>query len=73
MSRARLARAVVPAAKASARKPSLLAGGNPRIAKADGAAPARACIAVMPGWKGDVGRRLDALLVRRGRASSDQK
>jgi hypothetical protein len=46
------------------RKPAVLAGGNPRIAKADGEAPVRAYIAAMPGWKRDVGRRLDALIVR---------
>lgn len=45
-------------------KPTLLAGGNPQIAKADGAAPVRAYIAAMPGWKSDVGRRLDALIER---------
>jgi len=45
-------------------KPRLLAGGNPRIAKADGNAPVRAYLAAMPGWKRDVGRRLDALIVR---------
>ena len=42
----------------------LLSGGNPRIAKADGDAPVQAYIAAMPGWKRDVGRRLDALIVR---------
>jgi hypothetical protein len=48
-----------------ARKPPrLLAGGNPRIAKAEGDAPVQAYIAGMPGWKRDVGRRLDALVVR---------
>src|SRR6266496_4742192 len=41
-----------------------LSGGNPRIAKADGDAPVQAYIAAMPGWKRDVGRRLDALIVR---------
>jgi hypothetical protein len=46
------------------RKPALLAGGNPRIAKGDGDAPVQAYIAAMPGWKRDVGRRLDALIVR---------
>jgi hypothetical protein len=45
-------------------KPTRLAGGNPQIAKADGHAPVRAYIAAMPGWKRDVGRRLDALIVR---------
>jgi len=45
-------------------KPALLAGGNPQIAKADGDVPVQAYIAAMPGWKRDVGRRLDALVVR---------
>jgi len=45
-------------------KPALLAGGNPQIAKADGDAPVQAYIAAMPDWKRDVGRRLDALIVR---------
>jgi hypothetical protein len=45
-------------------KPKLLAGGNPRIAKGDGNAPVRAYIAALPGWKRDVGRRLDALIVK---------
>ncbi len=45
-------------------KPVLLAGGNPQIAKADGDAPVQAYIAAMPGWKRDVGRRLDTLIAR---------
>jgi hypothetical protein len=45
-------------------KPVLLAGGNPQIAKAYGDAPVQAYIAAMPGWKSDLGRRLDALIVR---------
>jgi hypothetical protein len=45
-------------------KPKLLAGGNPQIAKAHGDAPVQAYIAAMPGWKRDVGRRLDALIAR---------
>jgi hypothetical protein len=45
-------------------KPILLAGGNPQIAKADGNAPVQAYIAAMPGWKRDVGRRLDAIIER---------
>ena len=40
----------------------LLSGGNPQIARADGAAPVKAYIAAMPGWKHDVGRRLDRLI-----------
>jgi hypothetical protein len=53
-----------PADTRGAAKPTLLAGGNPQIAKADGDAPVQAYIAAMPGWKRDVGRRLDALIVR---------
>ena len=50
---------------ASQAKPvKLLAGGNPRIAKADGDAPVQAYIAAMPGWKRDIGRQVDALIVR---------
>ena len=52
------------AAKRVAAKPALLAGGNPQIAKAEGDAPVQAYIAAMPGWKRDVGRRLDAVIVR---------
>ena len=51
-------------AKRAGAKPVLLAGGNPQIAKADGDAPVQAYIAAMPGWKSDVGRRLDELIVR---------
>lgn len=51
------------ASKARA-KPALLAGGNPQIAKGEGDAPVQAYIAAMPGWKSDVGRRLDALITR---------
>ena len=50
-----------------ARRPEpveLLSGGNPQIAKADGDAPVQAYIAAMPGWKRDLGKRLDALIVR---------
>jgi len=50
--------------KPDAAKPPLLAGGNPQIAKADGDAAVQAYIAAMPGWKSDVGRRIDALVVR---------
>ena len=42
----------------------VLSGGNPRIAKADGDTPVQAYIAGMPGWKRDLGKRLDALIVR---------
>ncbi|TKT76938.1 DUF1801 domain-containing protein [Aquamicrobium sp. LC103] len=42
----------------------LLSGGNPQIAKGYGDGPVQAYIAAMPGWKSDIGRRLDALIVR---------
>ena len=51
-------------AKRAAAKPALLAGGNPQIAKASGDVPVQAYIAAMPGWKREVGRRLDTLIVR---------
>jgi hypothetical protein len=47
-----------------ARPVKLLSGGNPQISKADGDAAVQAYIAGMPGWKRDVGRRLDALIVQ---------
>jgi hypothetical protein len=43
-------------------QPVLLAGGNPQIAKGEGDAPVQAYIAAMPGWKRDIGQRLDALI-----------
>jgi hypothetical protein len=46
------------------KKPALLSGGNPQIAKADGDAPVQAYIAAMPGWKSALGKRIDALVVR---------
>ena len=48
----------------AAAPPTLLSGGNPQIAKGDGNAPVQAYIGAMPGWKRDVGRRLDALITR---------
>jgi hypothetical protein len=50
------------APKRSAKKPVLLSGGNPQIAKGFGDAPVKAYLAAMPGWKRAVGRRLDALV-----------
>jgi len=55
------------AAKAPGSKsaePVLLSGGNPQIAKGFGDAPVQAYITAMPGWKRDLGRRLDALIVK---------
>lgn len=45
-------------------KPRLLSGGNPQIPKGDGDGPVQAYIEAMPGWKREVGRRLDGLVVR---------
>lgn len=45
-------------------KPVLLAGGNPQVAKADGDGPVQSYIAAIPGWKRDIGRRLDQLIER---------
>ena len=42
----------------------LLSGDNPQIAKGDGDAPVQAYLAAVPGWKGDMARRLDALIVQ---------
>lgn len=46
------------------KKPKLLSGGNPQIAKGDGDAPVKAYIAALPGWKKSVVRELDALIVK---------
>ena len=50
------------APKRSGSKPKLLSGGNPQIAKAYGNAPVQAYVTAMPGWKRDVGCRLDELI-----------
>jgi hypothetical protein len=49
-------------AAAESAQPVLLSGGNPQIAKGYGDAPVQAYIAAMPGWKSDLGRRIDALI-----------
>jgi hypothetical protein len=48
----------------AAKKAVLLSGGNPQISKAEGDVPVQAYIAAMPGWKREMGHRLDALIVR---------
>ena len=42
---------------------TLLSEGHPQIPKGDGDAPVQAYLAALPDWKGEVGRRLDALIV----------
>jgi hypothetical protein len=61
---AKTAKARKPAAKSQTTKPKLLSGDNPQIPKGYGDAPVQAYIAAIPGWKRDVARRLDALIVR---------
>ena len=57
--------AKVTGANASKPKPvKLISGGDPQIAKADGDAPVQAYIAAMPGWKSDLGKRLDRIIMR---------
>lgn len=45
-------------------KPKLLSGENPQIPKGDGDGPVQAYIAAVPGWKQDVCRRLDGLIMK---------
>ena len=59
-----MARRISKAPAKAAKKPALLAGGNPQIAKGYGDAPVQAYIKAIPGWKRDIGRRLDALITR---------
>jgi hypothetical protein len=50
--------------KESNQAPRLLSGGNPQIPKGEGDGPVQAYVAAMPGWKRDIGRRVDGLVVR---------
>lgn len=43
-------------------KPKLLSGGNPQIPKGEGDGPVRDYLAAMPGWKRQLGERLDELI-----------
>lgn len=42
--------------------PKLLSGGNPQIPKGYGNEPVQAYIDAMPGWKSEIGRRIDELV-----------
>ena len=53
-----------PAKKSAPKKPKLLSGGNPQIAKGSGNAPVQAYIAAVPDWRRDVCKRLDAIITR---------
>jgi hypothetical protein len=45
-------------------QPRLLSGGNPQIPKGEGDGPVQDYISAMPGWKRELGRSLDDLIVR---------
>lgn len=45
-------------------EPVLLSGGSPQIAKGDGDEVVQRYIAAMPGWKRNIGERLDAIVSR---------
>ena len=57
-------RAATQKGSSGAAEPTLLAGGNPQIKKGEGDAPVQAYIEAMPGWKRDLGRRLDEIIVQ---------
>jgi hypothetical protein len=57
------ARETKPQSRKAARR-TLLSGGNPQIAKGEGDAPVQTYVAAMPGWRREIGRRLDALIAR---------
>jgi len=48
--------------KPDAAPPRLLSGGNPQIAKGYGDGPVQAYVAAMPGWKSEVGLRIDGVV-----------
>ena len=50
-------------ARKASKKPILLSGGNPQIAKGDGDAVVEAYLVAMPDWKQEIGRRVDRLIV----------
>ena len=45
-------------------EPKLLSSGNPQIPKGEGNAPVQAYVAAMPGWKSEIGRRVDHIVER---------
>src|SRR5260370_380828 len=58
------AKAALKNARKGGKGTHVLSGGNPRIAKADGDEPVQAYIAGLAGWKRDLCKRLDALVVQ---------
>ncbi|MFM8218994.1 MAG: DUF1801 domain-containing protein, partial [Planctomycetaceae bacterium] len=59
---ARMRKTATPARRAKQPQAKLLSGGNPQIAKGDGAAPVRAYLDAIPGWKQAVAREVDQLI-----------
>jgi hypothetical protein len=59
-----MAKKIAKKATRKTRKPKLLAGGNPQIAKGDGDKPVQAYIAAVPGWKKEISRSLDKLIAQ---------
>lgn len=49
---------------AESKKTALLSGGNPQIAKGYGEEPVKAYIAAMPGWKSEIGGRIDDIVTK---------
>lgn len=62
--RAKTTKAPKAASVSQGAQPKLLSGGNPQIAKGYGDAPVQAYIEAMPGWKRELGRRLDQIIGR---------
>jgi hypothetical protein len=63
--KSRTPRRTPPKTKArKAARPVLLSGGNPQIPKGYGDGPVQAYLAAIPGWKRELGRRIDALVMR---------
>jgi hypothetical protein len=49
-------------ARKATKKPTLLSSGNPQIQKGYGDGPVQEYIAAMPGWKSDIGQRVDEIV-----------
>lgn len=56
-------KAVKSAVRRTVKKPGLLSGGNPQIARADGDAPVQAYMAALQGWQQALATRLDELVM----------
>lgn len=59
-----IAKAKATPSRVETSKVTLLSGDNPQIAKGEGDAPVKSYIAAIPGWKRELVKRLDALIVK---------